>query len=327
MHERGGQLLLKRPRAVGTVFELFILIVGCLLLLQGGSTLVSACIHLAQRLHIAPGVASATFVAIGTSLPEISVSLLAPADAIDVAVGNIIGSNIQNIAVVLGITLLLHPMRIDGASARHQWALALGACLYAYGVLQWPPTQPHAAGFLLTGFVFVLYHTLRTAARHGEAQPPPDATLWSWGKSFFRLGLGLASLVLGSEAVLHGAVHIALQLHMPQHLVGFTLVALGTSLPELAFSLAALRHGHHAVALGNILGSNVYNVLLGLGIALWHAPPTHVPRIGGPEWVLLLGYSLVLFPAMRVARPVPRWFGLVLVLPYAGYSVYLLWHH
>ncbi|MEM7495617.1 MAG: sodium:calcium antiporter [Myxococcota bacterium] len=309
------------------MFELLILIAGCLLLLQAGGTLVSACIHLAQRLHIAPGVASATFVAIGTSLPEISVSLLAPADAIDVAVGNIIGSNIQNIAVVLGITLLLHPMRIDGASARRQWAFALGACLYAYGILQWPVTQPNSAGLLLTGFVFVLYHTLRIAKRQGKAQPPPDATLWSWGKCFFQLGLGLAGLVLGSEAVLHGAVHIATELRMPQHLVGFTLVALGTSLPELAFSLAALRHGHHAVALGNILGSNVYNVLLGLGIALWHTPAMHVPRIDTSEWVLLLGYSLLLLPAMRVSRPVPRWFGLLLVLPYAGYSGYLLWHH
>ena len=317
----------KKPCLAGIVFELLILVIGCLLLLQGGNMLVSACMHLAHRLRIAPGVASATFVAIGTSLPEISVSLLATAEAIDVAVGNIIGSNIQNIAVVLGIILLLYPMRMDTANARRQWALAFGVCLYAYCILQWSVTQPHSAGLLLLAFVFVLYHTLWIAKRQGKSQTSPTEDIWGWGRCFFWLGLGLTALVLGSKAVLYSAVHIAVQLHMPQHLVGFTLVALGTSLPELAFSLAALRRGHQAVALGNILGSNVYNVLLGLGIALWHAPATQLPKIHVSEWGLLFGYMLVLIPAMRSQRPIPRWFGMLLALPYIGYSSYLLWSH
>ncbi|MEM7403195.1 MAG: calcium/sodium antiporter [Myxococcota bacterium] len=296
---------------------------GSMLLLLGGHVLVSACIQLAYRMGISPAIASATLVAIGTSFPEIGVCLLSPAANIDVAVGNVVGSNIQNIAVVLGCSCLIYRVRLRAPHALQRWSFTLLASAVAYVLLHWPMLQPIGGAVLLFGFCCVLIHTLRSAKTSHTPETPQKIT-WSLPKSIAGLITGLISLVAGGKIVVIGAVEIASHLGIPQQIVGLSIVAFGTSLPELAFSLAALRQNHHDVALGNILGSNLYNILLGLGVVLWPAKVSHLSPIDPVSWALLFGYTLILYPAIRIHGHLSRWFGLLLVIPYAIYTL-LLW--
>ncbi|MEM7495363.1 MAG: sodium:calcium antiporter [Myxococcota bacterium] len=307
------------------MLSLLAIFIGSVLLLLGGHVLVSACVQLAYRMGISPAVASATLVAVGTSFPEIGVCLLSPADSVDVAVGNVVGSNIQNIALVLGVSSLVYRVRLRGPQALQRWIFALATSVCAFLLLHWPAVRPMGGAVLLFGFFCVFIYTLRSAKGSHEPDEAPEF-VWSLAQSLGGLVMGLTSLVAGGEAVLFGAVDIASHLGVSQQVVGLSLVAFGTSLPELAFALAALRQNHHDVALGNILGSNVYNVLLGLGVVLWPSKVTHLSPIDPMAWALLFGYTLALYPAIRVRGHLGRWFGLLLVIPYGIYTL-LLWQH
>lgn len=305
------------------MLSLLAIAVGSVLLLFGGHVLVSACAQLSYRIGISPAVASATLVAVGTSFPEIGVCLLSPPESIDVAIGNVVGSNIQNIAVVLGVSCLVYRVRLRGPQALQRWGFALATSVSAFLLLHWPAVRPMGGAILLLGFVCVFFYTLH-AAKGSHAPNASLAVVWGLPRSLGSMVMGLVSLVTGAEAVLSGAVDIASSLGVSQQVVGLSIVAFGTSLPELAFSLAALRQNHHDVALGNILGSNVYNVLLGLGVVLWPSKMTHLSPIDSGAWLLLFGYTLALYPALRVRGHLGRWFGVLLVVPYIIYTL-LLW--
>ena len=297
--------------------------IGSISLVFGGHWLVSSCVQLAYRIGITPALASATIVAIGTSFPEISVCLFSVAETMDVAVGNILGSNVQNIAIVLGISCLIYPPCFKNDGALHQWVLSLFASVLAFLLLSWPVLHPFGGACLLLTFCFTLFDLVRKAPKVDPNERTTGEARWSTMRAVSVMITGLACLVLGARAVLFGAVGIANSLGVSQQVVGLTIVAYGTSLTELAFSLAALRQNHHDVALGNILGSNIYNVLLGLGVCLWPGKVAHLSSINPIDWLLLFAYTFALYPVIQTKKPLGRWFGLLLVIPYLFYSFFL----
>lgn len=298
---------------------------GFALLIVGAEMLVRAASKIGFRLGMRPLTIGATIVAFGTSAPEFLVSLVASLhDEPGLAIGNLVGSNIANIGLVLGVAALVRPIPIDRGVLRLEYPVAVIATL-AIPLIALDDTITHTEGVcLLLGFVgFLALYALRAHRGRdsaGEATSEPTGSL---GPAFLLVGVGLAMLIGGSELVVHGATVIADGLGFSKAAVGATIVAVGTSLPEVATTLVAAVRGHHGIAIGNVLGSNVFNLLFVLGPAALMNPdgmsigPLEKDRL---IW-LMLGMTVFLFPVMRIGPRVSRWEGAVLV---AAYGFFLL---
>lgn len=301
---------------------------GLVLLLLGGEALVRGAVGLADRLGVSKLVIGLTVVAFGTSAPELVVCVLAALeDAPGIAIGNVVGSNIANVLLVVGIPAMIAPFACDRKTVNREGVWMVGGTLVAIA-LAWTAGfsfWPGLAMFLL--LVIFLLATYRSARRGSdisllaeteelEAEAP---------KSPVVLGLillaGIVALVVGSDLLVDGARTIALAAGVPDEVVGVTLVAVGTSLPELATSVVAAFRRHGDIAIGNVIGSNIFNILGILGITAM------VKTIPVPEamlhfdFLVMLGCALLLFPFAWMRLPVGRTAGAL----FAGaYAVYVL---
>ncbi len=294
----------------------------------GAEVLVRGAVSLAARLRVGLLVVGLTIVAFGTSAPELAVSVGAGLRGLPgIAVGNIVGSNLFNAAFILGVSALVRPLAVHHRVVRWDLPVAAGAAvLLLVFVLDGKIERAEGLG-LLGVFGVYLFWVVRRGRREslqeeasGLSGAPPRMGVWP---SWLSVAAGLVALSVGSRVFLRGAVSATELLGLPQAVVGLTLAAVGTSLPELATSVTAARRGEADLAVGNIVGSNTFNVLAALGAST----ALRSTGLGGVNWVdlwVMVGVTLVLFPLLFTGMRLTRWEGAILVAVYLGYLGYAL---
>ena len=317
--------------------NLLMLVLGLTLLLGGGDLLVRGASALAASFGISPLVVGLTVVAFGTSAPELSVNLMAAFQgSSDISFGNIIGSNIANIGLILGISALIRPLAIHGRIISREIPMMLLASILALiagmdGLLRQAPNvfdRSDGLVFLLIFCVF-LYTTVGDIVSAKPDEPflkevegLPVKT--SFSKTLANLalfGAGLVLLVFGGKLAVSGAVGVAELLNVPRAVIGLTIIAVGTSLPELVTSGVATWKGQTDIAIGNVVGSNIFNLLFIAGLSAT-VTPIPVPTAGGwQDLVMMVLLSLFLLPLCLTDRNrVVRWEGALLLTLYLGFN-------
>lgn len=313
-----------------------LLIVGFLLLIKGAGYFVDSASAIAGKLNISPLIIGLTIVAFGTSAPEAVVSIIAALDNNgDMVIGNIVGSNIVNITLLLGVTALIAPMAIERETQTREIPFSLAAAVIVLILMsdqllfsQDPNAIGRLDGFiLLAGIGLFLYYIFVKARRTKKATQDDEAKKAgndnSWPKNIVLLIIGLAGIIIGGDLVVDSASEIALSLGMSQALVGLTIVALGTALPELTTSIAAARKGEASLALGNLIGSNIFNIFFVLGISAV-LKPLDVSAVLFTDTWLLIGMTVMLLVLALWRKTFSRIEGAVLVGLYLVYFVYII---
>lgn len=305
---------------MAALIELLLLAAGFFLLVKGAEYFVEGASALAVRFGISQLVIGLTIVAMGTSLPEASVSITAALrGSADVAVGNVLGSNILNILLILGLTAVLVPLRVERSTRCYELPFTIaisgiliymgrsgGRIAFAEGVVLWL--------FFLAYLGYLVLSGGTEEAGGGEGLP-------LWRLLLYIVG-GAAVVLLGSRLAVQAAVNIALLLEISERFIGLTIVALGTSLPELVTSLVAGLRGNADIAVGNIVGSNIFNILFVLGTSALIIPVPFQPAFLLDGWAALGSAVLLLLCACR--GRLTRWGGLLLLACYGLYFSQLL---
>lgn len=307
-------------------FQLVLIVVGIILVLWGADRLTDGAVALAERAHIPQIVIGLTIVALGTSAPEFCVSLVsALKGTADLAVGNVIGSNIFNTMLIVGVAAMVAPMSILPSTVRRDIPVAVVASVVlSVMVLIDGRISFLDAAVLFAGFLAFMWITLCDAkGSHAIEQEQTVSKNYSVLQASGLLVLGLVCLVVGSNIFVDGATTVAQTLGVSEAVIGLTIVAGGTSLPELATSVVAARKGNSGIAIGNVLGSNVMNILLILGGAGMICP-MDVHGITVVDLVVLMASILLLWLFSRTRYTVERWEGGVLTLLFLGYMAWLV---
>ena len=307
------------------------LIAGLILLVLSSDKFIEHAALVAEKLNVSPIIIGVTLVALGTSAPEMVVSAIAALDdAPGIAIGNVIGSNIANIGLVFGATLLLAAVPISSTLIKREIPLVLGITVLA-GILM---ADQHLSlvdgGLLVAGFVLVLFVLLRNSSNieselTGDLPEDDGGTIT---RSVLIAIAGLAVLIGSSKLLVWGAVGIASSLGVSDLVIGLTIVAIGTSLPELAASITSVRKGHHDIAIGNVLGSNIFNLATVLPLPALLAPSAIEATIMGRDYwwmfglTVLFAIAVVIFSKTKKAS-IPRWCAIPLLGLYFSY-LYLL---
>ena len=304
------------------------LLSGLFLLIIGAELMVRAAVRLAARLHVRPLIIGLTIVALGSSAPQMAISLQATlAHNPDIAVGSVIGSSIFNILVTLGLSALIIPLRVSRQLVRLDIPLMIGASLLVF-VLAWNEQIGRFDGILLLAalalYLGLLLRQSRHSARpHSELPNTPHAP---WFSSLLMIVVGLALLVFAGHLLLGAAVAVATDLGFSERVIGLTVVAVGTSLPELATSLIAALRGQRDIAVGNVIGANLFNLLGVLGITALIAPtPLSVsPNALDFDLPVMLGVAALCLPVFYSGYRVTRAEGLLLLGLYLAYGLHVV---
>ena len=302
---------------------------GLAILVVAGDSLVKAAVNLALRIGISPFMVSLTVVAFGTSAPELFIVLSALADnAPDLAVGNIIGSNIANVLLVLGLPALAAGLNTAGYDTRKAFAYMITTTVLFIALAFLSPFTWWHSVILLTFLTFILFDQLGDARRDSEnnkSEPLEGVNLEMRGWTItFYLILGIIGLPIGATILVTNAELIARDFGVSETVIGLTLVAIGTSLPELATTAVAAVRKQADVALGNIIGSNMFNLLAIVGIAALVSPiPIAAHFLNFDLWVMLAA-SLVLIPFVLFRQNIGRIWGLSLTVIYLTYLLLVL---
>lgn len=309
-----------------------ILIIGFILLIKGADFLVTGSSALAKRIGVSDLVIGLTVVAFGTSMPELLVNIFASAQGnTEIAIGNVIGSNIFNILLILGVSALIYPLAVTKGTVWKEIPFSLLAA-FVLGFLSNDILFDQAEYSVLTrvdGFVFLsffvifLYYITSIAkVENGEQQQSGKEGLV---KSSVMVIGGFVALIFGGKMVVDGAVKIASLLGVSQSLIGLTIVAAGTSLPELATSAVAAYRKNADIAVGNIVGSNIFNVFFILGVSALIKPLPICGSINSDIFVLV-GSTVLLFFFMFTGkrRMIDRWEGGLFILCYIAYTIFLI---
>jgi cation:H+ antiporter len=317
------------------MLDILAVIAGLVILTLGGEGLVRGSTAIARRLNIAPAIIGATVVAAGTSMPELVVSVSAAFQGSpDVAVSNAVGSNIYNIVLILGLTPLILPLAVQGVTIRLQWPVMLLAAAWLHMLARDGMLDRLEGGFLLLGLVVFVAWTVRlardVAPQHEKEtfgsvaeRVPMAETLRSWMWSVGGIVVGVALLVLGAKLLVSGAVNIASDMGISERVIGLTVVAVGTCLPELATSIIAALHGRADLAVANVVGSNIFNILGILGAtAVAHPMRVSQGTIDVDDW-WMLALTLLLLPLMKTGKIISRVEGGFLLALGVGWTVWL----
>ncbi|MEH0666764.1 calcium/sodium antiporter [Vibrio scophthalmi] len=309
------------------------LIVGLVLLVWSADKLVFGSAALARNFGISPLVIGMTILAMGSSAPEMMVSATAALEGkTDTAVGNVLGSNIANIALILGITALIKPLSISSAVIRRELPLMVGVTVLA-GVLLWDNHLGFYEGALLfvlfAAFIVAMLQISRSEKQKGDALLEEQESEVPEGVSNLKAGIwvvvGLILLPIAADTLVDNAVVIAQYFGMSDLVIGLTIIAVGTSLPELAASLAGVMKGEDDMAVGNIIGSNVFNILAVMGIPGILNPSMLSEYAMGRDFWVMLGVSLLLVAmALGKSRSINRLEGGVLFFCFIAYQTYLV---
>ncbi|ASG04535.1 calcium/sodium antiporter [Vibrio anguillarum] len=309
------------------------LIVGLVFLVWSADKLVFGSAALARNFGISPLVIGMTILAMGSSAPEMMVSATAALDGkTDTAVGNVLGSNIANIALILGITALIKPLSVSSAVLRRELPLMIAVTLLA-GALLWDNHLGFYEGVLLFAlfavFIIAMLRISRNEQKNGDALLAEQESEIPQGvsnaKAAIWVVIGLIILPIAASVLVDNAVVIAKFFGMSDLVIGLTIIAVGTSLPELAASLTSVLKGEDDMAVGNIIGSNVFNILAVMGLPGILNPSILSEHAMGRDFWVMLGVSLLLVAmALGKSRSINRIEGGMLFLAFIGYQAYLL---
>lgn len=315
---------------------LLLILAGLIVLVIGGEALVRGATLLARRLGIAPAVIGLTVVAVGTSVPELVVALLAAMrGAPDIAIGNVIGSNLFNLTGALGLAALVAPLSVRGQAIKLEWPALFLATAVTLACLRDARLDRLEGFVLLVGLVAFVSWTVVIARRNITPDERSDLvevvaeraslTLRHPGVVTTLLVLGgVALLVLGGQWVVDGAVALARTLGMSDRIIGLTIVAVGTGLPELVTSLIAAVRRESDIAVANMIGSSIFNLLGILGASALIHPIAFDPALAGSDLLWLLAVTAVIWPILHTGRTITRAEGGLLVATYATYVTLLV---
>ena len=308
------------------------ILVGVVLVLWGADRLTEGAVAVAERLRVPQIVIGLTIVALGTSMPELCVSVVSALKGTpDLAVGNVVGSNIFNALLIVGVAALVAPMTILRSTVFKDVPCALVASVVLLMMCQNDWVITRLDGAIL--FVFFLVFMRLTIKGATSAQPAPLAAeeneasagkqpMKGWLAGLWMV-VGLAALIGGSNLFVGGATEVARALNVSDAVIGLTIVAGGTSLPELATSVVAAKKGNSGIAIGNVLGSNVLNILFILGLT-GMISPMHIEGITNVDLYMMLVSTIMIWFFSFTKYTIERWEGAVLVLTFGGYMWYLL---
>lgn len=316
------------------ILAFVLLIVGFVLLVKGADVFVDGSSGIAKFLKIPSIVIGLTIVAFGTSAPEAAVSIIAGVNGSnDIAVGNVIGSNMFNLLGVLGVSALISPVRVDGEIVKKQFPFMLAAtavfALAAFdAVLGGGEVNMISRGeaFILLILMGIFLYSVITFAlssrkeNGGEEKEDKPKSLW---KCILFTILGLAGIIVGGQFVVDSASKIATSFGMSETLVGLTIVAVGTSLPELVTSIVAARKGESDIAIGNVVGSNVFNILFVLAASA-AITPMSINAQGLCDLLILMAVSMLAYVFCVTQKTINRVEGGILVAMYAGYMTFAI---
>jgi cation:H+ antiporter len=314
------------------VYILFV--IGFVLLIKGADLLVDGSASIAKKLKISNIVIGLTIVAFGTSMPELIVNLFASAQGnTEIAIGNVLGSNISNILLILGISAIIYPLAAKKNTVLKEIPFSLLAAL----VVGFTANDIFFDGnafsaitridglIFLSFFAIFVYYTFGIAKITEDVPQPEEVKAYSYLKSIIYIALGLTGLIFGGKWIVDGAVAIATSFGLSQSLIGLTIVAIGTSLPELATSAIAAYKKQADIAIGNIVGSNIFNIFWILGVSSLIRPLPFDPA-ANIDIIMTILASLILFIVMYVGKRhlIERWQGVIMVLMYLGYVSFLV---
>lgn len=314
------------------------LALGFVILVKGANWLVDGAVAIARRLHISPLIVGLTIVAFGTSAPELAVNMLASASgATQIVFGNIIGSNIANIGLILGIAALIRPIKVHSeVLVREIPLMILGSLVLLIMVAdRWLDSQPalisRSDGLIMLAFFAIFFYALiitavrqRHDASSGGNDKVKESQKLNTKRSVLMVLMGLAALIIGGRLVVDQAATLARLAGWSEAFIGLTIVAIGTSLPELVTSIVAARKGESDIALGNVVGSNIFNILFILGLsAVIH--PIASPEMATVDVGVMIGFAILvwMFATTDKLRIIKRWHGGTLLGLFALYMVFL----
>lgn len=315
------------------MIDAFLLVAGLALLLKGADLLVDGASHIAERLGVSQLVIGLTIVAFGTSMPEVVVTVISGLRGHpDLAIGNILGSNIVNILVVLGIAAMIRPLPVNDSTVVSEIPFSLTAALlvgFLANVAIFPTEHAmsitHGDGAILLFFFFLFGIYIYNMTRDRVPQAPQDPGRQPMLIPTIKVLGGIAALWLGGQWVVESAVSIARTIGISDSLIGLTIVAVGTSLPELMASAVAAYRNQTDIAVGNVVGSNIFNLLWVLGIA---SLVTELPfdTVSNTDLMMVIVASTLLLLALVTSRTscVLRIHGLIFVVTYGAYLSYLI---
>lgn len=313
------------------------LVIGFLLLVKGADYFVEGASSIAKKLRIPTFVIGLTIVAFGTSAPELAVSISAALKGSnDIAIGNVVGSNIFNTLVVLGASAAITPIAVEKGIIKKDYPLSIFAAILL-GVLSLDMilfktpamTLSRVDGIiLLVAFAFFMYTTVKAGLKQRAAANPEHeealANMYmpAW-KSILILVVGLAGIVIGGDLSVEGAKEIARAFGLSEALIGLTIVAFGTSLPELVTSIVAARKGESDIAVGNVIGSNIFNIFFILGVSATILP-MNVSSTYLYDIAILVAVMVLSYIPIAKTKKVSRGMGVTMVAAYLAYTVYLI---
>jgi len=306
------------------ILNILFIIAGVFLVLWGADRMTDGAVSIAQRLNIPQIVIGLTIVAMGTSMPEFCVSLVSALKGTpDLAVGNVVGSNIFNVLLIVGVAALVAPMIISRSTVKKDIPWAVFSAIILSAMCLDHDISRIDALILTIGIIAFMIYTLR-AAKKGEVEQEEGEK--KDYKPIVAVGLvllGMACLIFGSNLFVDAATKVAQELHVSEGVIGLTIVAGGTSLPELATSVVAARKGQSAIAIGNVIGSNVFNTLMIVGVTGLICPM----QIEGitPIDLAVMTISIALLWFFSYTKfTVERWEGALLTLIFTGYLAWLI---
>ena len=311
-----------------------LLVVGLVTLIIAGEFLVKGAVSLAFKFHISTLVVGMTIVSFGTSAPELLVSLKAVLDGHpDIAIGNVVGSNIANLALVMGLTALVYPIVVDRNSIRLDWPMMMMSTLLLYAfmydgqIIWWEGAIMFAILVMFSVFLIRKSRKENKANLDNETEDEPEeesAVSSSVIKDVSFIILGCAGLAFGADWLVEGAVEVAKSFGVSDLVISVTIIAFGTSAPELITSLVAATKKHSDISVGNLIGSNIFNILAILGITSMTSSIEVSKEVINFDMFWVLGISFIILPFMLNNRKITRFEGGFLFLAYIAYIFVLL---
>ena len=306
------------------ILQILLLALGFVLLVKGADWFVSAAVCIADRFHIPPIIIGLTIVAMGTSAPEAAVSITSAFQGVaDITMGNILGSNILNVLVILGFSAVIVPLAVTKSTIKVDLPFLTGISVLL-PILGIDGKISFVDGLILiVCFATYIGYLIIKTIKYSAQVEDEEITTMKISKAVPLLFIGMGAIVLGSNIAVDAATAIARILGMSERTIGLTIVALGTSLPELFTSAAAAIKGNADIAVGNIVGSNIFNILFVIGLSAVIIPVPFATAFI-PDAIIAIVAVLFIFAVSVWKRKLPRWSGAVMLAGYAAYLVYLL---
>lgn len=315
------------------IFDIFLLVLGLALIVKGADWLTNGASGVARKFNVSELVIGLTIVAFGTSMPEFVVSALSAINgSSELAIGNVVGSNIANVLLILGVTAMICPLSVNKQVVGKDipWALLAATLLFIVasgsfinGDSENVITRQSGLLILCVFATFLYYSILTAKSGNGTTEESAEAKPQPMWKSILLIAIGLGGLIFGGDLFVDSASAIALALGLSKSIVGLTIVAIGTSLPELATSIAAAIKGKTDMAIGNVVGSNIFNILFIIGSCAT-ITPLHMGGITTVDLLVQLACCLVVWFFARTSYTLSKIEGTILFIAYIGYITFLI---